>query len=1016
MADTYLVKDINPGDNGSSPSLLSTLNDKLYFVAADNAHGRELWSSDGTEMGTHLVKDIFPGGEGSDPGNFIVLNNQLYFVANDGIHGNELWRSDGTEGGTTLVKDIFGGEESSYPGYFTVFNNRLYFLARNDLYGSKLWSSDGTEAGTVLVKNIYVYYSPYFPVFTVFNNNLYFWANDGIYGQELWSSDGTEVGTTLVKDISPGSESSNSSHIVILNNQLYFRVGEALWSTDGTEAGTRLVNNIYLEYLYDIEQSLPSTSADILLNNKQFYVNSYSDYGNELWVRGNELWVQEGSQPEVMLKDIYPGHEGSNPTELTVFKDKLYFTANDSVHGVELWVTDGVPEYPVNSGYNLTLQTTGTGSGTVSSTGTSASISCGTNCLTYLPLAVIYLHAIPDSDSTFAGWSTGCDDYPFIPSADTVCTATFNKTDSYHLTLATAGTGTGTVSSFGTSAGISCGTNCLTYFPSTFITLSVIPDSGSVFIGWSEGCNDEMSLRADTTCTATLLLLPVSPDEGTHLVKDINPENSSPFYPYSNGVFEPVMLNNKSYFWANDGLHGWELWSSDGSGTTLVKDIMPGEGGSIPKRTPLILRSWEYYSYSLGIFKNRLYFWAADAQGWGVWTSDGTEIGTVKIKNLLPYYYHPVTGFAQGIDQFNEFITSNDKLYFMANDNIHGLELWSSDGTEEGTTLVKDIAPGKRNSYNYAPTVINDKLYFNVKADLQLGSINTCDLGLWVSDGTEAGTTPVEDTSLSLTTCIATFEQINLTPTVIAPFPPLVFNGASAQTIKLFTHFTAAKNSDEPLTYSVVANSNPTVVMPNPIVSSEGNLTLLLGEAGLSTLTIQAQDWRGATVTTDLRVAVLPEVVEEEMKPGQVMLPTGETRVSAAQFWGGWSINAQGFFPEAQVTLADTVTVLGKIKVAPEDSGKKAEIVVYATYLPLSIAGVTSPQYLMLDTQGQVLSWDGKPKNLVPFQRDIVLEPMQIVYAYQGQLIVPAKVDVYLGYRLEDGTLVSSQVMNLMAE
>jgi hypothetical protein len=258
------------------------------------------------------------------------------------------------------------------------------------------------------------------------------------------------------------------------------------------------------------------------------------------------------------------------------------------------------------------------------------------------------------------------------------------------------------------------------------------------------------------------------------------------------------------------------------------------------------------------------------------------------------------------------------------------------------------------------------------------------------------------------------FEQLTR---VSAPFPPLVVTyGANAQTIKLFTHFTAAKNSDEPLTYSVVANSSPTVIIPDHIVISEGNLTLLLGEAGLSTLTIQAQDWRGATVTTDLKVAVLPEVLEAEMKLSQAILPTGETRASAAQFWGGWSINAQGFFPEAQVTLTDTVTVLGKIKVAPEDSGKKAEIVVYATYLPLSIAGVTSPQYLMLDTQGQVLSWDGKLENLVPFQRDMVLEPTQLVYAYQGQLIVPAKVDVYLGYRLEDGTLVSSQVMNLMAE
>ena len=745
MADTHLVKDINPGDQSSSPYSLIVFDNKLYFGANDNTHGNELWVSDGTEAGTTLVKDIFPGNSGSFFGPITIFNNRLYFVADDGTHGNELWSSDGTTAGTILVKDIFAGEESSYPGYFTVFNNRLYFLARNSLQGSNLWSSDGTEAGTVLIKAISVYYSPYFPVFTEFNNRLYFWADDG-NGQELWSSDGTEIDTTLVKDISPGSESSNPSRIVIIDNQLYFQVGETLWSTTGTEAGTLIVNNIYLKYLYDIENLPPTTSeAIITLNNQRFQVRSYYNYGME-------LWVQEDNQPEVILKDIYPGSAGSNPTQLTVLNDKVYFTATDGVHGVELWVTDGVPEYPETSGYNLTLQITGTGSGTVSSRGGSASISCGTQCLTYLPLTSIYLSAIPDLDSTFVGWSAGCDDYQLVLSADTVCTATFDKTDSYNLNLATTGTGTGTVSSFGTPTGTLCGTNCWTYFATTIITLTVIPDPGSVFTGWSKDCYNGMTLAANTTCTATLLLLPVSQDEGTHLVKDINPENSSDFDPYSAGVIKPVKLNNKLYFWAKDGIHGWELWRSDGSdaGTNLVKDILPGRESSIPEPDKShYVYSWENnYNYSLNIFQNRLYFWAADDQGLGLWTSDGTEIGTVKIKKLLPYSYcfgSYCRFFIQ--DHFKEFITFNNKLYFMANDDSHGLELWRSDGTEVGTALVRDIAPEMRNAYIDDPTVINNQFYFHVSADLQLD--NRRDLGLWSTDGTEAGTTPVADTSLS---------------------------------------------------------------------------------------------------------------------------------------------------------------------------------------------------------------------------------------------------------------------------
>jgi ELWxxDGT repeat protein len=48
----------------------------------------------------------------------------------------------------------------------------------------------------------------------------------------------------------------------------------------------------------------------------------------------------------------------------------------------------------------------------------------------------------------------------------------------------------------------------------------------------------------------------------------------------------------------------------------------------------------------------------------------------------------------------------------VANDGIHGRELWRSDGTEEGTYLVKDILLGEGSSEPAMLTSASGRLYF----------------------------------------------------------------------------------------------------------------------------------------------------------------------------------------------------------------------------------------------------------------------------------------------------------------
>src|SRR5207244_2776944 len=72
-------------------------------------------------------------------------------------------------------------------------------------------------------------------------------------------------------------------------------------------------------------------------------------------------------------------------------------------------------------------------------------------------------------------------------------------------------------------------------------------------------------------------------------------------------------------------------------------------------------------------------------------------------------------------------------LYFSAWNAATGRELWRSDGTEAGTTLVRDIVEGPESSLLQSLTPVGDKLFFIAKEHL------------WISDGTSEGTRKLND-------------------------------------------------------------------------------------------------------------------------------------------------------------------------------------------------------------------------------------------------------------------------------
>lgn len=172
--------------------------------------------------------------------------------------------------------------------------------------------------------------------------NRVLFLNNGVNGTEPWITDGTEKGTKLLKDINTTGDSVfryRHSQAPLGNKTIFTafdgnidagKNGTQLWMTDGTEAGTRLIKTFS--------------------SNVRLIDGSYSQYKNKVFFsmnvvgenKGYELWSTDGTaEGTSMVKDICDGACSAYPSDMTEYKDKLYFRAYTGTHGSELWVTDG---------------------------------------------------------------------------------------------------------------------------------------------------------------------------------------------------------------------------------------------------------------------------------------------------------------------------------------------------------------------------------------------------------------------------------------------------------------------------------------------------------------------------------------------------------------------------------------------------------------------------------------------------------------------------------------------------
>jgi ELWxxDGT repeat protein len=204
-----------------------------------------------------------------------------------------------------------------------------------------------------------------------------------------------------------------------------------------------------------------------------------------------------------------------------------------------------------------------------------------------------------------------------------------------------------------------------------------------------------------------------------HLLKDIHPGSaSSLFFPTTF-----VNVNGMAYFPADDGVHGMQLWKSNGTaaGTVMVRVIYPGG----------TFFGADARNIEMANVNGTLFFAAGTASrsNFELWKSNGTAAGTVLVKDIRP-------GSASGYP--TSLTNVNGTLFFAADDGIHGQELWKSNGTAAGTVLVKDVRPGSASAYPRYLTNFNGTLFFSADD-------GTHGKELWKSNDTAAGTVLVKD-------------------------------------------------------------------------------------------------------------------------------------------------------------------------------------------------------------------------------------------------------------------------------
>ncbi len=394
----------------------------------------------------------------------------------------------------------------------------------------------------------------------------------------------------------------------------------------------------------------------------------------------------------VLVKDIIPGATSSNPTNLTRAGSTLYFTVNDPATGMELWKSNGTDSTTtlVKDIYPGAMSSSPSGLTAVGST-------------VYFRAYTASGHELWKTDGTEAGTVMVKDINPGTASSNpaTLLNAGgvlyFSATNGVHGAelWKTDGTGAGTVMVKDLNPGAANGA-----------TASMIYLDGAVYFSGFNGITGGI-WKTDGTAA------------GTTLVESL--------------LYTPQQLTvtGSTFYFTVDNApssRSKQMWRSDGTaaGTIPVKEV------TAPRLGPVVYMSSITRAGSAVYFVSEIYS-PAFGKEIKLWKTDGTAAGTIALKSIVFYYSVPDPTIG-----FYNLTAKGAILYLAVNDGVNGRELWRSDGSVAGTTMVIDLNPGPASGEVSSILLAGSNLYF---------AANNGVLGkeLWKSNGTAAGTTLVKD-------------------------------------------------------------------------------------------------------------------------------------------------------------------------------------------------------------------------------------------------------------------------------